>query len=415
MPLGIAVVLIVTAILIIENPFSNGDSSDEDAEKSVVVIDAPEVLNLADSEPLAINPELEPLNPTPTRQHEVTGGPLAAEIVGIHAWINSQPLMLSKLTGKVVLVDFWTYTCVNCIRTFPYVKLWHSKYADDGLVIIGVHSPEFKFEEKLENVHAAVKEYGIGWAIAVDNDFETWKAYSNRYWPAKYLVDKDGVVRYKHFGEGAYAETELKIRELLEEAGADLSKLDASLPSDQVVDPAYLDDPTAGITRELYAGFSRGYAFGGSYVWNREFYKSRDTLTEYQDPGDHETHLLYLEGPWFNGHESLIHGRETTEFEDHIALKFSATSVNAVIRPEGDNAGPFTVLVELEGEYLTEANKGEDVVIEEDGRSFLHIDEAKMYSIIQAPSYGTYELRLSSNSPHFALFAFTFGIYQTGI
>ena len=415
LPLGITVVLIVTAILIIENPFSSGDSADNDADKTVVVINAPELLNLADTEPLAINPELEQLNPTPTRQSQVTGGPLAAELVGINAWINSQPLTLSKLSGKVVLVDFWTYTCVNCIRTLPYLKLWQAKYADDGLVIIGVHSPEFKFEEKLDNVVAAVKENGIGWAVAQDNDFATWKAYNNRYWPAKYLVDKDGVLRYKHFGEGAYAETESKIRELLEEAGADLSQLDASLPSDQVVDPAYLDDPSAGITRELYAGWDRGYGFGGSYVWNKEFYSDRDMLTEYNDPGNHVTHQIYLEGPWYNSHESLIHGRETTDFEDHIALKFSATSVNAVIRPEGEDAGPFTVLVELEGEYLTEANKGEDVVIEEDGRSFLHVEESRMYSIIQVPSYGTYEMRLSSNSPHFALFAFTFGIYESGI
>ena len=415
LPLGITVVLIVTAILIIENPFSSGDSADNDADKTVVVINAPELLNLADTEPLAINPELEQLNPTPTRQSQVTGGPLAAELVGINAWINSQPLTLSKLSGKVVLVDFWTYTCVNCIRTLPYLKLWQAKYADDGLVIIGVHSPEFKFEEKLDNVIAAVKENGIGWAVAQDNDFATWKAYNNRYWPAKYLVDKDGVLRYKHFGEGAYAETESKIRELLEEAGADLSQLDASLPSDQVVDPAYLDDPSAGITRELYAGWDRGYGFGGSYVWNKEFYSDRDMLTEYNDPGNHVTHQIYLEGPWYNSHESLIHGRETTDFEDHIALKFSATSVNAVIRPEGEDAGPFTVLVELEGEYLTEANKGEDVVIEEDGRSFLHVEESRMYSIIQVPSYGTYEMRLSSNSPHFALFAFTFGIYESGI
>ena len=415
LPLGITVVLIVTAILIIENPFSSGDSADNDADKTVVVINAPELLNLADTEPLAINPELEQLNPTPTRQSQVTGGPLAAELVGINAWINSQPLTLSKLSGKVVLVDFWTYTCVNCIRTLPYLKLWQAKYADDGLVIIGVHSPEFKFEEKLDNVVAAVKENGIGWAVAQDNDFATWKAYNNRYWPAKYLVDKDGVLRYKHFGEGAYAETESKIRELLKEAGADLSQLDASLPSDQVVDPAYLNDPSAGITRELYAGWDRGYGFGGSYVWNKEFYSDRDMLTEYNDPGNHVTHQIYLEGPWYNSHESLIHGRETTDFEDHIALKFSATSVNAVIRPEGEDAGPFTVLVELEGEYLTEANKGEDVVIEEDGRSFLHVEESRMYSIIQVPSYGTYEMRLSSNSPHFALFAFTFGIYESGI
>ena len=117
-------------------------------------------------------------------------------------------------------MDFWTYTCINCIRTLPYLKEWHAKYADDGLVILGVHTPEFKFEEKLENVRQAVKDIGIGWAVGLDNDYATWDAYKNRYWPAIYLIDKDGIIRYTRVGEGAYAETESKIRELLKESGA---------------------------------------------------------------------------------------------------------------------------------------------------------------------------------------------------
>ena len=150
-----------------------------------------------------------------------TGFP-APEISGIRAWINSGPLTIKELRGKVVLVDFWTDTCVNCIRTFPYLKQWHAKYADDGLVIIGIHSPEFEFEKEYPNVLQATKDNGITWPVAQDNDFETWSNLSNRFWPAKYLIDKDGTVRYTHFGEGGYDETEKQIRTLLEDAGATL-------------------------------------------------------------------------------------------------------------------------------------------------------------------------------------------------
>ena len=191
----------------------------------------------ANPPPESVEPEPEP---TAAVERERAEGPLAAEPVGITGWINSDPLTLEQLKGKVVLVDFWTYTCVNCIRTFPYLKLWHSRYADDGLVILGIHTPEFEFEKDYYNVLEATQENGIAWPVAQDNDFETWTAYNNRYWPAKYLIDQDGVIRYDHFGEGHYAETEREIRKLLEEAGADLSD-DMELPEDQQLDPEFLE------------------------------------------------------------------------------------------------------------------------------------------------------------------------------
>ena len=158
----------------------------------------------------------------------------------------------------MVLVDFWTYTCINCINTYPFLKLWHSRYEDDGLVILGVHSPEFDFEKNLDNVVQATEDNSIAWPVALDNNFVTWRSYSNRFWPAKYLIDKDGVVRYTHFGEGQYAETERKIRELLEETGVDLSGDGLGMPRDQIVDPGFLLTRNAKITRELYAGYDRG-------------------------------------------------------------------------------------------------------------------------------------------------------------
>ena len=445
-PLLVAVIIIVAAILIIQNPFGGG-SSEDDSGDTVLVFDAPEGSGTigaggadngqAEPNAAAADPTQEPstspyelptVDPTTsvdapaltaTPSPPPADGPIAPEVAGIKAWINSQPLMVSDLRGKVVLVDFWTYTCVNCIRTFPYLKLWHAKYADDGLVILGVHTPEFNFEKKPENVRQAVRDYGIGWPVALDNDYDTWRAYENRYWPAKYLIDKDGVIRYIHFGEGAYTDTELIIRQLLKEAGADLSQLDAEFPADQTVDPTYLNDRSARVTRELYAGWDRGYSDrwsnGKGYVGQQEYFDARDTVTAYEDTGERKPDLIYLQGPWYNSEESLRHARETPGFEDYMALEFSAKSVNVVIRPEGEGSGPFKVLLTLDGEYMTDSNKGEDVVIEDDGRSFIYVDEPRLYSIVQAESYGSYGLKLSSNSPRFAVFAFTFGVYESGV
>ena len=318
----------------------------------------------------------------------------------------------------MVLIDFWTYTCINCIRTLPFLKIWHSKYADDGLVIIGVHAPEFQFEKNLENVQQAVTDYGISWPVVQDNEFNTWRAYQNRYWPAKYLIDKDGIIRYFHFGEGAYEETERQIRNLLEEAGADLflSSLVSQNQADQEVDSTFLNTIGAEITAELYGGYERGCSLASSYsnssVDDSQYCSSRDEVVFYQDPGDHKKHKLYLQGAWLAGEENLSHGRDTSKFEDYMLLQFAAKSVNVVLNPENDE--PFNVLVTVDGEYLTEFNKGKDVVIEKDGRSILRVDRPRMYRVIEAPKYGTYEVKLSSNSSNFAVSAFTFGVYSTG-
>ncbi len=146
--------------------------------------------------------------------------PSDVEFAGLASWINSEPLTLEGLRGNVVLVDFWTYSCINCIRTLPYVKDWHDKYADDGLVIIGVHTPEFSFEKVRENVIEAAARFGLKYPIAQDNDFVTWRAFDNHYWPTKYLIDRDGAIRYTHIGEGAYEETEQMIQQLLAEPDA---------------------------------------------------------------------------------------------------------------------------------------------------------------------------------------------------
>ncbi|MFM0398505.1 thioredoxin family protein [Paraburkholderia aspalathi] len=141
----------------------------------------------------------------------------APEFTGIDKWLNSDPLTLQQLRGKVVLVDFWTYTCINCIHVLPYVKTWNQKYKDQGLAVVGVHTPEYPFERSTDNVKSAIKRFGITFPVAQDNNYATWRAYDNQYWPAFYLVDKKGHVAYTHFGEGDYEQTEAKIKALLAE------------------------------------------------------------------------------------------------------------------------------------------------------------------------------------------------------
>ncbi len=144
-------------------------------------------------------------------------GFLAPEVESSGAWINSEPLRLRELRGKVVLIDFWTYSCRNCINTLPFLSMWYKQYSNDGLIIIGVHSPEFFFERDLDNLEKAVERHSIKYPVVQDNDFVIWNAYNNRYWPHKYLIDKRGVIRYHHIGEGAYDETETWIKRLLKE------------------------------------------------------------------------------------------------------------------------------------------------------------------------------------------------------
>ncbi len=365
-------------------------------------------------EELTDEPTVQGLEPALTSGLAVGGnvGNLAPEFRAVTNWINSPPLTMEGLRGDVVLVDFWTYTCVNCIRTFPYLKEWHAKYAEKGLVIVGVHSPEFEFEKITENVVRSAGENDLVWPIAQDNEFGTWFAYNNRFWPAKYLVDKDGIVQYTHFGEGAYIETEEQIRQLLEEAGADLSDVKISTAEAPTADRrAYTGDQSTQITREIYGGYRRNATPQGIYVAHSAYYDGQDQNHSYIDPGDHQNQFIYLQGPWINGEENLRHARGTGNYEDYIALKFAATSVNAVIYPQG--VEPFDVRVTIDDRPLTAKEGGADLVIA-NGHSFFRVTNGRLYEVVALPEFSVHELKLSSNSPDFAFFAFTFGAYPKG-
>ena len=248
----------------------------------------------------------------------------APEIAGITDWINSDPLTLQSLKGKVVLIDFWTYSCINCIRTMPYITKWYDDYKDQGLVVIGVHAPEFPFEKKIENVQGAVKDYKINYPVALDNDFTTWRAYKNKYWPAHYLINKEGQVVYTHFGEGNYAITEANIRSLLGITG----KVTAETK----------DTFDRGQTPETYFGSDRIKNFAGSVT--------SDVQTNYAFPDTLNQNQWALQGPW------TITDQKTTAGENaSLRINYSAGKIHAVL---GSADGqPIDVDVLVDGKLET--------------------------------------------------------------
>ncbi|MBM3139445.1 MAG: redoxin domain-containing protein [Chloroflexi bacterium] len=331
------------------------------------------------------------------------------ELRGLGRWYNSPPLTLDGLAAdrRVVLIDFWTYTCVNCLRTLPFLKSWHEKYGSRGLTIIGVHSPEFDFERREENVAAAVARDGIRYAVVHDDEMETWRAFRNRVWPAKYLLDPHGFVRFVHFGEGEYDATERQIRDALVDNGWDLSGVAPGGPTPPRVDPK-----ARSITRELYGGYGRNYLRSGLYAGQEEYYLGPDRNATYRDEGVRQHHRWYLEGVWRNEREAVVHARETRELEDYIVFRFQARSVNVVMHPAMGR--PYDVYVELDGKQLTREQAGADVFFDERGRSLVRVTEPRMYAVVELRATGDRELRLRSDAEGFSMYAVTFGNYEGG-
>ena len=350
--------------------------------------------------------------------HPLEGLP-APELTGIDSWIGSDPVTLASLKGKIVLIDFWTYSCINCIRTLPFILEWQEKYGPLGLHTIGVHTPEFDFEKDIENVRAAVERLGIAYPVALDNDAETWDAFGVSAWPAKYLLDVDGIVRYAEVGEGGYVAMEQTIRHWLGQAGVDVSSV-AFEPEDYHLDPEIdragrVGDKELARTREIYAGYRKNLPFHRfppprPWVLYEEFYEGLDEDVFFEDVPDHENQRLYIQGLWHVGPESLTHARATQDFEDYLAIKFNAKTVNAVLGHDG--GAPYRVRITLDGIPLSPAAADSDVRFDDMGNSYLMVDEARMYRLIRTAQYEQHELQISSNSDRFELFTFTFGAYE---
>ena len=330
--------------------------------------------------------------------------------VGLDGWINTDPLTVSDFADKIVLFDFWTYTCVNCIRTLPYLQDWHEKYADEGLLIIGVHTPEFDFEKLHENVKEAVADLGITYAVAQDNNRSTWQTYRVQAWPTKYIVDGQGFVRYYYRGEGAYADTERVIRYLLEEMGRDVSHIDPNSEPDPIpIAGTRATDFEKFLTRELYAGTFRNIDFGGAYILNEEYYKSPNVVQWYTDPGERKNHFLFIQGEWLNAAESLDHAGASDNYEDYVGFRFFASEVNAVLNYE--RGEPYDFRVTMDGGPVPVESAGADIRYDDDGNSFVTVDSPRMYRLVRQAEVSSHELLIRPANDRFSVYAFTFGGY----
>jgi cytochrome c biogenesis protein CcdA/thiol-disulfide isomerase/thioredoxin len=324
----------------------------------------------------AAEPAADPAAPLP-----VLG--TAPEFTGNERWFNTpadHPLTLEELRGRVVLIDFWTYTCINCIRTLPYLKAWDERYRDRGLTIVGVHTPEFPFEREAGNVEAAIEQNGLRYAVAQDNEYGTWNAYGNQYWPAKYLIDAQGRVRYVHFGEGEYGETETAIRELLAEAGeapGQRARVTVETASPRVTTP------------ESYLGSLRADRFANGPIrpGNQRFELPAANLPD--------------EGLAYGGTWRISPDAATAAAGSKLELNFGARRVFLVLGSAGETARPVRVL--LDGRPIPDRLAGTDV---RDGVA--RVTSQRLYRLIELPRAQRHLLTLEF-APGVSGYAFTFG------
>jgi cytochrome c biogenesis protein CcdA/thiol-disulfide isomerase/thioredoxin len=311
---------------------------------------------------------------------------------GLGPWINSPPLMREQLHGKVVVIDFWTYSCINCLRAIPYVRAWHERYAKDGLVIIGVHAPEFAFEREPENVRKAVRDLGILYPVVLDNDYELWRGFNNRFWPAHYFIDAQGRVRYHHFGEGNYAKSEQVIRQLLAEGGRAPTGSAASIEmkdeAEVAADFGQLKSP------ETYIGYRRAEHFvspGGML---------RDKARDYTLPKQLELNHWALGGRWTVGLQSA----RLESPGGRIAYRFHARDLHLVLGPAA-NGRPVRFRVSIDGK-APGSDAGGDVAPNGNGI----VSDERLYQLFR--QRGAVRDRLFTIEfldPGVSAFAFTFG------
>jgi thiol-disulfide isomerase/thioredoxin len=316
-------------------------------------------------------------------------------------WFNSPPLRLAQLKGKVVLVDFWEYTCINCIRTFPYLRRWNELYAPAGLTIIGVHTPEFGFAKNPANVKNAVQRFGFSFPVVVDNDEAIWNAFHNAAWPADFLIDQNGLIAYMHIGEGDYGETELAIRKLLMEArpGLDFSGPRYAIPADanNDMDRSVCRRPTP----ETYLGFARAANLsnpGGEDETQEIHYVAPRVLA---------VDSFALDGDWKAGDEFVRHVRESAQPKDAVELHYQAKSVYLVAGSDDDS--PKTLHVMQDGKPLPHDARGVDVKADSQRGSYVMLTGKRMYYIVNNPDFGEHTLVLSTKVPGVSLYSFTFG------
>jgi thiol-disulfide isomerase/thioredoxin len=304
---------------------------------------------------------------------------------GATAWLNSERLGRAELEGRVVLVDFWTFTCINWLRTEPYVRAWSQAYRDDGLVVVGVHTPEFSFEHELERVRQATRERGIDYPVALDNDYEVWRAFDNNYWPALYFVDREGVIRDQHFGEGRYEQSERQLQRLLgierELVSVEGQGVEAEADWDNLRSP------------ETYLGFERSEQFaspGGAAFDERRAYQLPDQL---------RLNHWALAGKWTIRREKAV----LEQAGGGIAYRYHARDVHLVLSRGAAAPIPFRVL--LDGQA---PSRSHGVDTDADGNGLL--DEGRLYQLLRAhDTVRERTLEITFFDPGAEAYVFTFG------
>jgi len=314
-----------------------------------------------------------------TPLHNALAKPYAAtEFEGLAGWLNSKSLAMSALKGKVVLIDFWTYSCINCIRTLPYLNKWHEKYRDQGLVMIGIHTPEFEFEKSEDNIKAAIAKYGIHYPVALDNHMSVWTAHANRYWPAHYLIDQQGNVVYSHFGEGQYAEIEANIRTLL------------GLEPETAMKP----DPTVfsnNQTPETYVGYARAANYSGAHA----FIENKPAT--YQLPKFLAQHHWALGGNW------KVEAEKITAAAPNATLRINFQSKHVFLVLGSSSGKPVNATLTLNGKPLT-ADAGKDVA-----SSVINVTSHRLYTLVSQKEATNGVLEITASEPGLEAYAFTFG------
>ena len=315
--------------------------------------------------------------------------------------LNHAPFKLSDLRGKVVLVDFWEYTCINCIRTFPYLRRWDKLYRPLGLVIIGVHTPEFEFGKNPARVADAAKRFGFDFPIAIDSDYKIWYAFHNEGWPADYLIDKNGNIGYAHMGEGEYGFFEEKIQELLKQANPALTfnQPQYKIPEDENV------ELSGGVcmraTPETYLGFAQSRNLANLSG------EEHDSQTVYSAPASLALDDFALEGQWFAAAEYVRHATIAKPPGDSVALHYRAKSVYLVAG--SDDSKSRRLYVTQDGKPLPRAAWGVDVRAGSDGKTYVDLGGKRMYYLVNNSEFGGHLLRLYALEPGLSLYSFTFG------
>jgi thiol-disulfide isomerase/thioredoxin len=328
--------------------------------------------------------------------------PKPGEQVSGTTWINSPPLTMEQLRGQVVLIDFWEYTCINCIRTFPDNKKWYERYHKYGFTIVGVHDPEFDIAYPVANVERAVKRFGLPYPIVVDDWFEIWTSYHNSTWPNRFLVDAQGVVRYHRPGEGGDSDFEHAIQYLLKQAHPGLK-----FPASYTIPPekdAFA--PGCGTpTEEMYVGdwYQRGV------LSNSQGYHDGKTL-DYKMPSDVPDGQAAAAGPWKTDKNGMIYrGKHSGDgpTSDRLEMRYHARELYSVMNVS--HGHPSRLYIQQDAADLTPQNKGADVKFDAEGHSYIEVNESRMYYLVQNPKFGIHTVTLYPTAPGLTVNSFTFG------